>query len=348
MVIRDVERFVSQAIESILDQTFRDFEFIIVDFGSTDGSKHMAASYAAKDKRIQLTEIPRCSYIEAKISACSLVHGRYLAIQDADDVSLPHRLEAEVDFMENHPEVGLLGGAIQRIDQDGKCLSTADKYPADDQEIRSVLREWSPFCHPAVLILTEAFVRAGGYRVAFTQSDDYDLWLRISEHYRCANLQDVIVKYRIHPQQMTIRNRSDQILCTLAAQASASLRETGQPDPINSAKQITPALLTQMGVSKAKQKNKLAEGYLSLIRQMYAAGGYASVLEAAEELFRLCKGERVESKCASDIHILSAKVHWKQKRILPSFFSLARAVHARPKIVGRPLIPFLRRLRSAF
>src|ERR1700683_3775830 len=112
MVISNVERFVAEAIESVLGQTFRDFEFVIVDFGSTDRTKDIAASYAAKDSRIRLSQIPPCSYIEAKIAACSLPTGRYIAIQDADDVSLPDRLKAEVDFMEDHPKVGFLGGAV--------------------------------------------------------------------------------------------------------------------------------------------------------------------------------------------------------------------------------------------
>jgi len=184
--------------------------------------------------------------------------------------------------------------------------------------------------------------------VAFTQADDYDLWLRISEYYQCANLKEVVLKYRIHPHQMTNRKRSEQILCTLAAQVSASLRKAGNPDPLTSVKQITPPVLAGMGVSEAKQKNKLAEGYFSLIDQMYKAGGHAAVLEAAEELFQLCNGECVEPKYISDVHILSAKAYWKQEKILPSLFSLGRAVLARPRVVGRPLIPFLRRLRSAW
>ena len=122
LVIRDVERFLPEAIESILNQTLRDLEFIIVDFGSSDRSRGIAASYAANDKRIKLSEITPCSYIEAKISACALSTGRYIAIQDADDVSFPERLQLEVDFLERHPEVGMLGGAVQWIDSEGQVL----------------------------------------------------------------------------------------------------------------------------------------------------------------------------------------------------------------------------------
>ncbi|MGC2421098.1 MAG: glycosyltransferase [Candidatus Acidiferrales bacterium] len=344
MVTRDVERFLAEAIESVLGQTFRDFEFVIVDFGSSDKSKDIAASYAARDSRIKLSEIPPCSYIEAKIAVCSLPKGRYIAIQDADDVSLPNRLEAEVDFMERHPEVGLLGGAVERIDSDGKYLTIADDYPTEDQEIRAGLRKWNTFWHPTVLILREAFMRVGGYREGFTQSEDYDLWLRISEHYQCANLKQVVLKYRIHSQQLTVRKRKEQILCVLAAQASAGLRMAGNPDPLNSVKQITPALLAGMGVSEAMQKNKLAEGYFSLINQMYKAGARAAALEAAEEMFQLCKGKFVERRYISGAHIASAKASWKQGRRWSSVLSVGHAVLARPRVLGRPLKPLLRLL----
>src|SRR5208283_530756 len=122
MVTCNVERFLREAIESVLSQSFRDFEFVIVDFGSTDKSKDIISSYVEKDSRISLKEIPKCGLAAARNAACFLAKGRYIAIQDADDISLPDRLIAEVDFMEKHPEVGLVGSAIQRIDSDGKYL----------------------------------------------------------------------------------------------------------------------------------------------------------------------------------------------------------------------------------
>lgn len=344
MVIRNVERFLNEAIESILNQTFRDFEFIIVDFGSTDKSKDIAGRYAAEDGRIRLSEIPPCSYIEAKIAACSLPKGRYIAIQDADDVSLPARLQAEVDFMGRHPEVGLLGGAVQWIDSQGKFLQTPDDYPTEDRELRLILRDRNPFWHPTTFILREAFLRVAGYRVAFTQSDDYDLWLRISEHYQCANLKQVVLKYRIHPQQLSLRKRKEQILCLLAAQASASLRRVGKPDPIDSVRQITQAVLAEMGVTESRRNSALAEGYCYWIKQTYAAAEYKATLEAAAEMFQLCNGEGTDRRLISEVHVIAAKAYWRQKKMLFSLISIGRAAFARPRMVGRSLKPLLRRL----
>src|SRR5579872_1875194 len=111
MVVCNVERFLAEAIESVLGQTFHAFEFIIVDFGSTDKSQGIASSYAAKDARIRLHQIPHCGLAEARNAGCFLARARYIAIQDADDTSLPDRLLWQTDFMEKHAGVGLLGGA---------------------------------------------------------------------------------------------------------------------------------------------------------------------------------------------------------------------------------------------
>src|ERR1035437_91690 len=303
MVTCNVERFLREAMESVLSQTFRDFEIVIVDFGSTDKSKDIICSYASNDNRINFREMPKCGLAAARNAACFLARGRYIAIQDADDISLPHRLMAEGDFMEKHPEVGLVGSAIQRIDSDGKFLATVNDYPTEDQEIRIKLKEWNPFWQPTVLMLREAFVRVGGYRVAFSVSQDYELWLRISEHYKCANLKQILVNYRIHPYQVSVRHRKEQILCVLAARAAASLRQQGKTDPLISATEITPALLAGMGVSEIEQGNALAEGFLSLMETIYRAGDHTTVRELAAEMFKLCQSHSVDRRYLSNVHI---------------------------------------------
>lgn len=348
MVIRNVERYLAEAIESILNQTFSDFEFIIVDFGSTDRSKEIAAGFAVRDERVKLSEIPPCSYIEAKIAACSLPTGRYIAIQDADDVSLSRRLETEVSFLQSHPRVGLLGGAVQWIDSQGNCLPSADDYPTEDREIRAELRTRNVFWHPTVLILREAFDCVGGYRKIFIQSDDYDLWLRISERYQCANLSQKVLNYRIHPQQLSFRSRKDQILCALAAQAAAALRRDGKPDPLNSAREITPALLAEIGVSENIQKRELASGYAGYIHHIFQAGGYAAVPEATAEMLKVCDGSQMSAHLIADMHILSARASVKQGKPMLALLSMVRAVRARPRIVGRPLRELLNRLGLSY
>jgi glycosyltransferase involved in cell wall biosynthesis len=336
MVTYNVERFLGEAIESILNQTLRKLEFIIVDFGSTAKSRDIAASYAARDCRIILSEIPQCGLAAARNVGCSLAKGHYIAIQDADDVSLPDRLMTEVDFSRRHPEVGLIGSAIQRIDENGKCLETVNNRPTEDQEIRRELKRWNPFWQPTVLILREAFVRVGGYREGLVQSEDYDLWVRVSEHYKCANLEQILVKYRIHSDQLSFRKRKEQILCSLAVQASVSLRQKSKMDPLDRGNQLTPALLAEMGVSESAQRTGLAEGFLYWIREGYAAREYAMVFEAGREMFELRKDAGM-ADAISEARVIIAKTYWKQRRLLSGCFSFGRAMLGSPKVVKRAL-----------
>ena len=342
MVICDVERFLSDAIESILAQTFTDFEFIIVDFGSTDKSKAIALSYAAKDPRIRVHEIPNCGLAEARNAGCYLGQGRYIAIMDADDVSLPERLAWQIDFMETHPEVAVIGGATEWIDANGKSLRI-ERFPTGDYEIRAALPVTCVFCQPTVLVRREAFVSVGGYRPAFALAEDYDLWLRMAEHFQCANLSQVVLKYRSHPHQVQLRRVRQQSLFSLAARASASLRRNGDPDPLNSVEKITPALLATLGVSEAAQQISADQDF---IRSMYLAGEYSNALKAADKALRSSDWEYAERWRIADTRLMLARLHWKQKEFAISFVIAGQALITWPALLGRPLKPLLRRFQQ--
>ena len=343
MAACNVERFLSEAIESILGQTFRDFEFIIVDFGSTDTSRSIAAEYAARDSRIKLHKIPNCPLPEARNAGSFLAQGQYIAVMDADDISLPERLKLEVNFMETHPEVGLLGGAVEWVDARGQSLGSHE-YPDEDPEIRSVLIDRCPFWHPTVLVRREVFISVGGYRTAFIFAHDYDLELRIAEHFKCANLKQVVLKYRIHPSQVTFCKQGLQTLCKLAAQASALSRRENISDPLNGVQQITTALLTSLGVSEAAQQNALAADCRNWIRSMSAAREYPVALQAAINLLESDRGW-VESWQIADLYLTVARLHWAQGSLLKSLLAALQGVLARPTVVGRPLRPLLSWLR---
>jgi Glycosyl transferase family 2 len=347
MVVCNVDRFLTESIESILGQTFRDFEFIIVDFGSTDKSKWIALSYAAKDSRIKFHEIHHCSLAMARNAACSLAQGRYIAMMDADDVSLSARLTSEVEFMNKHPEVGLLGGLTQCINATGESLAIRiHDIPTEHHEIKSALAARCPFCQATVLIRKEAFDLVGGYREVFAQAEDYDLWLRISERFQCAGLQQVVLSYRVHPYQLSIHKQRQQTLCRLAAQASASLRRNGKPDPLNSVKEITPAVLADLGVPKTRMQSDLAADCRDWIRNMYEAGEYSVALEAALGMLQ-SDLQYVERWRIADLHLTAARIYWRQRRFLSSFLAAGRAMMTRPIVLGHPLKLLLRRVGLA-
>jgi glycosyltransferase involved in cell wall biosynthesis len=344
MVACNVERFLAEAIESVLRQTFTDFEFIVVDFGSTDNSKSIISSYAAKDSRLKFHEIPHCGLAEARNASCSLAQGEYIAVMDADDISLPNRLLAEVDFMEQHPEVGVVGGATEWIDATGKGWGIHD-CPTEDREIKSAFAVYHPFFHPTLLIRKQAFALVGGYRSAFAPAEDYDLTMRMSEHYGCANLKQVVLQYRIHAYQLSQQKRRQQTMGKLAAQACAFARKDGNPDPMDAIAEITPEMLGRLGVTYATQQRELALDRYQWIRNMCAVGKYSWALDAALELLQ-SDLEHVERWLIADLRLLAARLYWKQGKFATSCTTAAYAFMTRPVMIARPAKSLLRSLES--
>ncbi len=342
MVVCNVEDFLPEAIESILGQTYRDFEFVIVDFGSTDRTKSICAQYAAADNRIKFRTIPHCSLTEARNAVCALARGRYIAITDADDVSLPDRLASEVEFMENHPQIALVGGSAEWIDAKGRHLWIYD-FPLEDKEIKEVIQIHNPFCHSAVLMRTEAFEHVLGYRTIFTQSHDYDLWLRISEQFQCANLPQVLVKYRLHPQQISLTRRRQQTLCRLAAEASASSRKKGRPDVLATSTEINPALLVSLGITEAMQEERVATEQEWWIGTISRAGEYRLARKASVGILKSSPRPATRMRLA-DFHFAAAKFNWQKKRRWRGFKAAWNAMMIQPALAGVFFDALLRRL----
>ncbi len=179
MSVFNGQAFLSEAIESILGQALREFEFLIIDDGSTDRTAEILAGYASRDARIRVLRHENKGRAESLNIGIEQAAGKYIARMDADDVAMPYRLAEQIEFMERHPEVGLLGGAVNLISAAGRVVKTAQP-PLEDTEIRSLMLRYNPMFHPTVVMRKEVALAAGGYRKALLDADDYDLWLRMS------------------------------------------------------------------------------------------------------------------------------------------------------------------------
>ena len=343
MPVRNMEQYLEESIKAILAQTFRNFELIVLDFGSTDRSKAIAASYEALDRRVKLHQGVSCGLAEARNAGCSLAKGRYIAVQDADDVSLPDRLMLQVYFMESHPDIGLLGGLPEWVDSAGRSMWVA-RFPTDDQEIQSALPTYFPFCHTSLLIRRNAFELVGGYRPIMTQSHDYDLALRISEHFRCANLSEVVVKYRVHSEQLSVAKRRRQCLCALSAQASAAARRAGKPDPLENVQEITTSVLQRLGITEAQLQFALAAGYQNWINSMLSAGDNAAALKLAKEARRQ---KYLDRSGVAELYFTAARRFWKEKRFTSGLLAAFHVLLTCPQMARRFVKPLRRRLGLA-
>ncbi len=230
MTVYDAERFLAQAIESILGQTLRELELIIVDDGSRDGSLAIARHHAERDARVRLTAIPHAGIAPATNRGIAQARAPLIACMDADDVARPDRLAKQVAFLERHPEVGVVGGQIEVIDRDGRFVRRS-AFPLAPEQIREQMTYACVVWHPTALMRREVLHAVGGYREDFDCAVDFDLWLRLLEHTELANLPDVVLDYRWHGDNVSIRKHRRQFMLTLAAIASAIGRRRLGFDP---------------------------------------------------------------------------------------------------------------------
>ncbi len=337
--------FLSQAVESILGQSFEDFEFIIVDDGSNDASASTLDAFQSHDPRIHVVHQQNMGLVHALNRGCALARGKYIARMDADDVALPDRLASEVNFLESHPGVVLVGGAVDFIDARGNMLRTA-RYPAADKTIRRALLDSSVFWHPTVLFSRKAFISLGGYR-SVPDAEDYDLWLRMAEVGELANLAQVLLRYRVHAQQVSVLRCRTQALGTLAARASAASRRRGDCDPLHTMPEITASVLSATGISDQSLQTTIARSYLSSIRNMSLLREYGSALGMLEVLHS-SGFERAERWVIADSHLCAAKIYWSQTKYLQCLRSCIVAVIKRPVVLGRPFKSAVHAMFAAF
>ncbi len=203
MAVHNGRPFLAQALESILAQDLPDLEFIVVDDGSSDGSGRIIQHYAGRDRRVIPLRNPGRRGLPASLNrALARARGRFLARQDADDISLAGRLRAQRDFLLDHPEVVLLGTAVIPVDRAGRVLGPVRAQPAGDLAIRWKMLLSNAFFHPTVMLRRRALERAGGgYDPSLSYAQDYELWSRLLRVGRGANLARPLVRLRLHAGQ---------------------------------------------------------------------------------------------------------------------------------------------------
>ncbi|HLO18487.1 MAG TPA: glycosyltransferase [Anaerolineales bacterium] len=215
MAVYNGEKYLGEAIESVLNQTFTDFEFIIIDDGSIDSTPALLAHYAQRDpQRILLHTFDRNGGLSAALNfGLQIARGEYIARMDADDISLPGRLEEQTRYMDEHPEICALGTAFTLVDESGSHLRTT-VFSSDPDILRWDLLFFNPIAHPSAIIRASTIKEMGGYSTKLTSAQDYELWTRISLAGRLANLEEVHMLLRLHEGRVTNKHRDQQITVT--------------------------------------------------------------------------------------------------------------------------------------
>ncbi|MCX8515764.1 MAG: glycosyltransferase [Alphaproteobacteria bacterium] len=226
--------YLPAAIDSILDQTVKDFEFIIDTTGSTDDSTKVAADYAKKDKRIIHHSDSENKLMPTKLNrAIKVARGKYVARMDGDDISVKNRFELQLDYLSKHPEISVLGTNMLRMDEAGNTFNRYQIFPTHDEIVASTVQGISGMAHATVIMPTAALRAIGGYRTQFVSAEDYDLWLRlIRAGYRFANVDEPLYYYRRHTANATKDLWYEMSLLTVLMRLSHRDVLAGKPDPL--------------------------------------------------------------------------------------------------------------------
>lgn len=196
----NAERFVGEAVQSVLRQTFDDFEFLIFDDKSTDATLRALRSY--RDRRIHLVENRENRGLTKNlISGMEMARGEFVARMDADDICMPARLATQVSYMDQHPEISVLGSAVVFFTEEGKEFVA--HQPLEHEEIKCALLYGFTMLHPSVMFRRAALERHGlNYDPVFPVSQDHDLWTRAIRKVRFANLHEPLLRMREHDQKI--------------------------------------------------------------------------------------------------------------------------------------------------
>jgi glycosyltransferase involved in cell wall biosynthesis len=267
----NAESTVLAAVQSIVTQTFSDWEFLIINDGSTDGSRLLLDRLAASDSRVRVIHQENTGLTEALIRGCHEARAPFIARQDADDLSLPNRLARQYELLLKRPEVGFVSCFADYIGPRNEYLSTVTR-PADSNEGTEKLLndQLGPPAHGTVMFRKSIYEQVGGYRRPFYYAQDSDLWLRMVEVSQIAYLQESGYQFRWHENSITGSGRLLQSEFGRLGQLCRKARREGRSEQLwlEEAEQLRASIVErrqqtpQTSDSAAKKNSQMSMSYL--------------------------------------------------------------------------------------
>jgi glycosyltransferase involved in cell wall biosynthesis len=230
LAVYNGQQYLREAMESVLAQTFSDFEFLIIDDGSTDGSLKILQEYAAKYSRIRIVSRPNKGLTNTLNEGLSLARGEFLARMDADDICMPQRFERQIAYLKEHPDCVLVGSRVLLMDPEGLPIREMCLEQTHEEIDSAHLNRGWPVVHPAAMMRMSALDQIGGYRDEFNTLEDLDLFLRLAEVGKLANLPDILLHYRQHFASVTHSKEEKQMQIRQAIYDQTRARRGLPPD----------------------------------------------------------------------------------------------------------------------
>jgi glycosyltransferase involved in cell wall biosynthesis len=293
--VKNGERWLDAAIASIRAQTFGDFELLAIDDGSTDGTAAIIARHAVEDSRIVPLANPKRGLVSGLNFGMQRAEAPLIARMDADDIALPTRFERQVARMSAEPDLLVLGTGYFRIDEAGRRTGTVVP-PLEPAAVAHALERVNAIAHPTVMMRRDAVLAAGGYREAYLRAEDYDLWLRLAERGKLANLPDPLIEYRLGHVPFRAATFSRQVLSEITARTTANLRRSGRPDPTGEWPDINADTLASIGIDRQAVATEMSRRALHVARHSRKQGdedSFRLALRLADMQPRSGLGERL-------------------------------------------------------
>jgi glycosyltransferase involved in cell wall biosynthesis len=263
--VRNEERYIEAAIQSILRQTFADLECIVVDDESTDDTGRILSRIAAQDGRVRIVGAEGSGLVAALNIGVKHARGAYVARMDADDISLPERFARQVQELDARPALGVLGTRVRYIDVEGRQVGAWD-VPVGTPLVHWALAFGTPIAHPSVM-LRRAVLPEAPYETTSPHAEDYDLWVRLSKRTMLDNLPERLLERRVHGRSISDRNLTAQEASTLRVQQRAIASVLGhEPTTRQVAVLAGPRSLTELFAA------------VLLIARLYRASGRGSAV----------------------------------------------------------------------
>lgn len=278
MSVFNGERFLAAAIESVLGQSCGQFEFLILDDGSSDSSRAICEGYAARDSRIRVIARENRGLVASLNQLLDEAQAPLVARMDADDICMPDRFERQLAFLTARPDHGVIGSLTTDIDEQGQPypLTTAE-HPLTHEEFLERIESSGPLlAHPTVMYRRAVVREAGSYHAAFQHCEDYDLWLRLAHRTRIANLPQRLLRYRHYSGQVSNRHALEQQIGVAVSHIAYRERQAGRPDPTEHLAVLPPieqldSLFGRSGVA-AEVRGRVARALLYSRSEMTGKG----------------------------------------------------------------------------
>lgn len=261
-----------QAMESVLRQDYVDLDIVVIDDASTDGSADVIHQYAERDSRIRaIFHRQNRGLADTLNEGLKSARDPYVVRMDQDDESLPHRVRTQVAFVQDNPDVAVVGSFVYHMGATRENDRLV-RLPQDDREIREALTRYNCIYHPTVILKRDAILKLGGYRRTFKNAEDYDLWLRVSTEHRLANIPEPLIRYRFTVNGMTLGKKWEQLYYVYLAQAA----HRRPREPIEAARALAEQMLRD--TNRAQFMGIVAGGTVEELVRLHLWGSAAAVV----------------------------------------------------------------------